>query len=428
MDKAANFDLLCRTERERLAALRFQLLESHPFWGYMLLQTRLVFEPDLPTFAATDGFKHIWFNPVMTSRLNIRQLGFILVHEVCHSVFASFQRRGNRDLHLWNCATDYAINRIISKITHHGSWNGKPLYEMPVLKNRDGEQTLLYNPDYEDWTAEMIYEKLAKDELTNPTQIILKLKMPGLNGSEDEKDGENQAPDEIEIPNVQNHGGGLDIHVPIELTPAQKEELFDRIRAAAETWRKSGSRGNAPEEIIRHISGSEKSRVPWNRLLRQYAAQSLAKEDYSLARPNRRYLNQNMVVPGLYSESVCSVIISLDTSGSVDSELLSHAMAEISKISDLVEEVLLIVCDCQIHETVPTGNLPKYIREMKVKGGGGTSHLPVFDYIARKHIEPDLFIGITDLESFFPEKRPAFPVLWLVPYGVTKKAPWGRII
>ncbi|HMM59080.1 MAG TPA: VWA-like domain-containing protein, partial [Candidatus Rifleibacterium sp.] len=61
------------------------------------------------------------------------------------------------------------------------------------------------------------------------------------------------------------------------------------------------------------------------------------------------------------------------------------------------------------------------------KGGGGTSHLPVFAHIDEQHLEPDLFIGISDLETLFPIKRPRYPVLWLSPAHYATP-PWGHVI
>ena len=55
-------------ESERLAALRMQMLEMHPFWGYLLLQMKLVPASELPAFAATDAVSHIWFNPELTRK------------------------------------------------------------------------------------------------------------------------------------------------------------------------------------------------------------------------------------------------------------------------------------------------------------------------------------------------------------------------
>ena len=52
---------------------------------------------------------------------------------------------------------------------------------------------------------------------------------------------------------------------------------------------------------------------------------------------------------------------------------------------------------------------------------------PVFAAVAERRLQPDVFIGLTDLESVFPERAPAYPVLWVVPteHG---EAPWGRVV
>ncbi|HNV71618.1 MAG TPA: VWA-like domain-containing protein, partial [Candidatus Ozemobacteraceae bacterium] len=188
-----------------------------------------------------------------------------------------------------------------------------------------------------------------------------------------------------------------------------------------------GGQGHAPCDEFRHLLPGRKARVPWERLLRMFAGQALAKDDYSLARPNKRYLDQDIVVPGLFSESLSLVVVSLDTSGSMDDETIASGLAEIAKLHDLAPEILLIVGDDDVHETIETQNLPAYVKDLRVKGGGGTSHLPVFRYIERNRLTPDLFIGITDLESCFPSQPPRYPVLWLVPTE-HDKAPWGRVI
>ena len=132
-------------ETERLAALRMQLLEMHPFWGYLLLQMRLVPALDLPSLAATDSISHIWFNPAMTRALDARELGFVLAHEVCHQVLATVERRHGREKFKWNMATDYAINALISDISIPGApqRDDTRLYRMP----RGG----LFNPKYRSW-------------------------------------------------------------------------------------------------------------------------------------------------------------------------------------------------------------------------------------------------------------------------------------
>jgi len=416
----AEFTRLCRQERDRLSALRLQLIESHPFWGYLLLQMQLVFQADLPALAATDCMRHIWFSPVLTSRLPIRQLGFVMVHEICHSVFASMERRGSRNPHLWNCATDYAINRIVSEIRGPGAFRSRALYEVPKIYVDGREQKILLDPKYDGMIAETIYEALATEELQNPTMLVLRLDLPGTSG-------EGTGGQTLELPDIADHGGGIDVHVPLPLSPSQREELADRIRGALATWQNMGRRGDVPLAEVCQLLPGRRARVPWPRLLRQFAGQALARDDYSLVRPNKRYLSEKIVVPGLFSESVNQVVVALDTSGSMDIGLLSQAIAEVARLSDLAPEILLITADAAVHQVIPAVRLPSFLRELKVKGGGGTSHLPVFAHIDEQHLEPDLFIGISDLETLFPIKRPRYPVLWLSP-AHHATPPWGHVI
>jgi predicted metal-dependent peptidase len=56
-----------------------------------------------------------------------------------------------------------------------------------------------------------------------------------------------------------------------------------------------------------------------------------------------------------------------------------------------------------------------------------SSHLPVFDWLKDHNRRPDLFIGMTDLYSRFPDDPPPFPVLWIT-QGRRGKAPWGRVL
>ena len=77
-------NVVCRQESRRVSALRLQLLDLHPFWGYLLAHLRVAMAPQLTSFAATDCWRHIWLNPLLTRHLSLPQLGFVLVHELGH--------------------------------------------------------------------------------------------------------------------------------------------------------------------------------------------------------------------------------------------------------------------------------------------------------------------------------------------------------
>ena len=91
------------------------------------------------------------------------------------------------------------------------------------------------------------------------------------------------------------------------------------------------------------------------------------------------------------------------------------------------QDVTLIVADCAIQQVVPLDDLEEILATGAFQGGGGTDHVCVFDYIADHHLNPRVFIGLSDLYSCFPEKKPPYPVLWLVTedHG---EPPWGKVI
>ncbi len=471
----AGQDLLDR-EARRLSAVRMQMLELHPFWGYLLLQVKLVAALGLEAFAATDCVRTIWYNPLRTRYLSMPQLGFVLAHEVGHQLFASTERRRGRNAWLWNCATDFAINRIVSQIEHPGRHRER-LYEPPQGTFPElGEVKILLDRRWDGMIAEAIYEYLAAETLPEPVSVTVVLGASqggrGVGGGGGGVEGDDPCGGRrLRVPNVTDHRGGVDIHLPgalspVGLSPGDRDELTRRIEAAVETALRAGEAagagaygsgyesqevvrrgvGNIPGEALRRVGLSGRSRVPWRRVFRGYVGQAVARDDYSLRHPNRRYLEQGLVVPGLYSERLGRVVVAVDTSASMSREALGAIATELEHLAGLVEEVTLLVADTEVRQVVTGERVVPFLRAGHLKGGGGTDHRPVFAWVAQRRLRPDVFIGLTDLESRFPARRPPYPVLWVVPdhrdngddllgtggYGGAPaqrtRAPWGRVV
>jgi predicted metal-dependent peptidase len=413
---------LLRAEAARVSALRVELLEAHPFWGWLLLQVRLVPSPGLGAFAATDCLRHIWYDPTWTRHLTARQLGFVLAHELGHMVLASLPRRRGRQAHLWNCATDYAINRIVAAIPDSlgsGRRYDPPHVHLPGV----GDVRILLDARWDGRIAEAIYEELSAEALPDPRTVTVTLRVPD-GGVGDAGDGGAGA--SRRLPGLTDHGGGIDIHLPDTLTPAERGELRERMRAAAEAWADSGRRGDAPAELLRGLRPGA-ARVPWRRVLRAWVGQATAKDELSLRRPNRRWLAEDLVVPGLHAERAGHVVVALDTSGSMSRADLEAVAAELEGLSRHVEEITLLVGDTDVRRVVSTDGVGEALRSGHLPGGGGTDHRPFFAWVAERRLRPDLFVGLTDLRSRFPERRPPYPVLWVAPEG-HGRPPWGRVL
>ena len=61
-------------------------------------------------------------------------------------------------------------------------------------------------------------------------------------------------------------------------------------------------------------------------------------------------------------------------------------------------------------------------------GGGGTSHVCVFDWIERSGLNPACVVCLTDLETEFPLTVPAMPVLWAVAGKTPTLPPFGGVV
>lgn len=391
-------------EVRRLGVVRLQMLDHHPFWGHLLMSTRLVASPGLGAIAATDCCRTIWYDPERTAALDLPELGFVLAHELGHVLYESRDRRQGRQRHLWNCATDYAINRVVAHIT--SAIDGAALYRPPA--------GVLLDPRFDDRIAEVIYEVLAAEQPAPPSIIVVSL--AGSGGQRG-----------LQIPNVMDHGGGIDVHLPRELTDAERDEVATRIASAVSAWHESGQRGSVPGSLIEEVRVQPSGRIPWTVLLREWVDAVTGVDEYTLARPNRRYLQYDIVAPGLYGERVGHAVIAVDTSASVSPAQLAAIARELRPLNALAEQCTVIIADAEVQAVVSGAELEQFLRRGQFPGRGGTDHRPVFRWLEEHHVQPDLFVGLTDLYSRFPTQPPGWPVLWITPqkHG---RAPFGRVI
>lgn len=396
-----------------MAALRMRLLEAHPFWGYLLMQVQLVANEQLPSFAATDCLRHIWYNPRLTCHLDLAQLGFVLAHELGHHVQASLERERGRDHHLWNCATDYAINRLVAAMEDPAVlYPRQALYRAPSGNVPGlGPVEILLDARFDGMIAERIYDVLDQDAA-------------GAGGGSRLVDVD--LGQGARFPALADHGGGIDVHLPGELSRPAREQMGDRLRAALEHWRAAESRGQVPGSVLRAFN-VDANRVPWARVLRQYVSAARATAELDPRRPHRRWLEAGAVVPSWGGSAPGLVVVALDTSGSMSAAQLSAMCAEVRALARELDDLLLLVADADVQASVPLDQLERWLAARAAPGGGGTSHVPVFDWIREKRLEPALFVGLTDLFSAFPRRPPPFPVLWVAPPG-HGPAPWGRVL
>jgi len=355
-----------------------------PFFGYMLLRMDILCDSGLnPPTMCTNG-KFIKYHPDFVLKHGLAKTKGVLRHEVMHIAMCHHVRRQQRESGKWNMAADYVINAI-------GKEAGWDLPE-------DG----LFNDKYKDYTTEHVYELLPDG--------------PGGGG------GGLFGP-------VWNHGAVED-HPDSgsdESTQRQLEEdiKIDVLQAA----NAAKIRGKLPAYLERLANEIRKARLPWKELLARFILQQ-QRNDYTWMKPNKRFIEDGMYLPTLYSEGVGKLVVAVDTSGSIGQEELNVFLAELNGILEQTrpEEVTLIPCDAEVYPQYVKKYTPQDfpITSPKLGGGGGTDFCPVFAHVEKEGLIPVCLIYLTDMYGPFPDIPPPYPVLWIATSEI--EGPFGQTV
>jgi len=361
---------------EIMTKARTHLLLDHPFFGCLAMRLSLVEDNQFET-AGTDG-KELRFNSQFIQSLRLNQVVGLFAHEVMHLALGHNWRQGTREHERWNNAGDYAINSNLVRTGIH----------LP-----DGA---LIAYQFDKMSAEEIYTYLP----SNPNQ--------------NQSSGSSQTSDP----------GGCGAVLPTPNDSQLDETKAEWKTAVAQAIQFAGI-GNLPADLARQLQSVIDPSLPWYVLLRDFVERS-ARNDFTWQRPNARYINQGIVLPGLISEELPEVIVAVDTSGSISQAQLDSFAAEASAVLSAYKTTIRVIyCDNEVQgeQIYQTDDLPIHLSP---KGGGGTKFDPVFRYVNENGYTPSCVIYLTDLLGPTPQCEPECPVLWVS----TKpgKMPFGTVI
>ena len=147
--------------------------------------------------------------------------------------------------------------------------------------------------------------------------------------------------------------------------------------------------------------------------------------DYRWNPPNRRFVASGLYLPSVARIGLGTIVIGVDTSGSIGDKELEQFAAEISSICDEAqpESVHVVYCDAAVQGVQEFG--PSEPIQLQPKGGGGTDFRPVFQWVEENGIDPACLIYLTDLFCHSYPNPPEYPVLWVTdsrrtpPFGET---------
>ena len=350
----------------QLTKARAGLILDQPFFGALALRLKLV-EDSITKTLSVNG-KVIKYNPDFIKTMSLPLTKSALAHEVMHCVFDHMGRLSEREPKRWNHAGDYVINQTLQDAG----------FEL-------GEGWL-HSPAFKGMSTDDIYNQLPPDP-------------PG------------DSQDELE---------------PGDSDPAQRAaEQREWQIATAQAASAAKALGKLPGTLERFVDEMLKPKVDWREVLRRFIDQA-SKNDFSWRRLNRRALSQDVMLPGLFSESCGKIQSWIDTSGSIDQHTLNTFGSEISAVIDEVrpEETEVGYCDTEINhvDTFKDNEQPQF----NMHGGGGTDFRPPFQRNIDEQITPVCMIYLTDGYGAFPEQEPDYPVLWVMTTDVV--APFGETV
>lgn len=208
-----------------------------------------------------------------------------------------------------------------------------------------------------------------------------------------------------------------------ECDPAIREVWRQRIIEAGQHYKMTY--GTLPGELAGLVEFFSAGRINYLQLLRRYLGQCSGGEARWLP-PARRFVWQGQYLPSRQNPKL-DIVVAVDTSESIVEKDFQDFFGEIGSIVQSFQnyQLTLLQCDAKITD-VQTFSREKPYRNtpVMIKGRGGTSFIPVFEYLQQNKITPRILLYYTDGEGVFPEKPPAYPVFWVL----TKDAevPWGK--
>lgn len=307
--------------------------------------------------------REIYLNPA--AGLGVEECRFVIAHELLHVGLRHDVRCQGRDHFLWNVACDYVINGWLVELG---------VGVMPAVGG-------LYDPSLKGESAEAIYDRIVTD--MRRFRRLATLRGIGLG-------------DMLEGPPgwwVLGEGADLDA-------------FYRQCLAQGLEYHQGSGRGFLPGDMVQEIRALSQPPIPWDVALARWFEHYFAPLEprRSYAHPSRRQsatpdIPRPRYVPHENALDARTFGVVLDTSGSMNAELLGKALGAIASysIAHDVPAVRVVFCDAAAYDA---GYMPPeaIAGRVQVRGRGGTILQPGIDLLeqARDFPSDGPLLVITD--------------------------------
>jgi len=379
--------------REKLTTARIGLLLKAPFFGQLATRMTLTNADEWCGTAATDGRK-FYYNSEFVNKMPLKQLEFLVGHEILHAVYDHMGRRGDRQPRLSNIAADYCVNQ-------------------DLVEQRIGEKIsvvpILFDNKFKGWSYEEVYDYLYE----NSDKIDIGQLEKMLLDDHLEEDGDGD----------ENEGGKKP-----KLTKEEAQAIRDEIKGAVISAAQAAGAGNLPLGVKRLLKDITAPVIGWKELLQQQIT-AVIKNDYTWARPSRRGWHMDAIMPGLKPGEMIDICIAMDQSGSISEADSKAFLGEIRGIMEAFDEykITLWCFDTEIYnvKTYTSDNIED-IENYEPMGGGGTDFMCNWEFMKQENIEPKKFIMFTDgMPCGEWGEEEYCETVWIIKGNPGCEPPWG---
>lgn len=351
--------------------IRTQFLFSHPFLSVVALSIPTYFQTNEQSAFLSDG-NTLFIDTQKLLEYSQEEITYLYAHTLLHIVLKHPSRMGDRDVKVWNLASNIVVNNLLSTFSNVG----RAPKDEPI------------EPQYRDMSVEKLYTILHQQQQT-----------PQKN-KQDLRQG----------------------------TPTQT--LDSVIVQALSLAQKSI---HQHEGLSVEIDAILKPKVALYEVLKEYFMLSFFEKSLSYALPNKRF--RDIYLPSYrHANEALHLLIGLDSSSSVSIEEYRQFLGFIEEIGqhfyEYSVEVLPFDISVKSEYIVRFDSLNPLKHEdiLIPKSDGGTSFLAFMEYVQKHYQSVSLLIVLSDGE--FDCQRVAFTTLFLLnkKSNLEKFKPYGRVI
>lgn len=358
------------------------LADDAVFFGSVMCSLDFIWDRSIPS-ACTDGVR-MWFNPDFFMGLEPKSQSTVLKHELWHVARLHMLRLGTRDPRVWNWACD-------------------------IRNNNDLEKSGNSFVGIEDCWKDPNYDKMGKGLMSEEEiyEILIQNQMPPPSGGP--------------------FGAGGDDGDMRQLNQGEKQQVINTVVQAVQQAKMAGKAGNIPGGVEQILKEFLEPVIPWQQLLMKFFTDMLD-EDYTWARPNRRY--EHVYLPSRFTDDgrLEHLQYFLDVSGSISDQDVLRFNSEVKYIQEVLkpQKLTLVQFDTEIQQ-IDEFEEDQPFNEIKVIGRGGTDLVPVREMIEMH--KPTAAVIFTDMCVTPMEPLTSdIPIIWCVYNNPRATVPFGTML